>query len=47
MNEDIFDDDIDYGNMDDLPISDHIEWRFDLTEAAAERDDFQQDWLFV
>ena len=41
------DTDIDYENMDDLPLSDHFEWQFIQTESActAIKQDVQDEWL--
>ncbi len=39
MNLEDFDDDINYENMDDLPLSDHVEWR----EIPLEEDMMSMD----
>ncbi len=41
------DTEIDYENMDDLPISDHFEWQFIQTESALTviKEDMQDEWL--
>ena len=39
-------DDIDYENLDDLPLLDHIEWNHFITEdvAAADLNQFELLW---
>ena len=41
--------DIDYGNMDDLPLSEHFEWSFLKAEEKVSEDfDYDQlDWMGV
>jgi hypothetical protein len=49
MNEQYIDD-IDYEHMDDLPLSDHIEWSHYITEETASEDPEelnQIDWLEI
>ncbi|MEQ1638400.1 MAG: hypothetical protein ABL903_17110 [Methylococcales bacterium] len=38
-------DDIDYGNMDDLPLSDHVEWHYSMAEEVAEESCYDIEWL--
>lgn len=38
-------DDIDYENLDDLPLLDHIEWNHYVAENVAAQDPSQFDWL--
>jgi len=39
-------DEIDYENMDDLPLSDHVDWQ-QLKSEETEKDDFYElNWMF-
>jgi len=40
-------DDIDYENMDDLPLFDHIEWMCRITEKAVMAQQNLFDWEVV
>jgi hypothetical protein len=40
-------DDIDYENLDDLPLLDHIEWNHCITEEAASDDINQFELLWA
>ncbi len=40
-------DDIDYENMDDLPLFDHIEWMSYLTNKASFEQQNVQDWEII
>jgi hypothetical protein len=40
-------DDIDYENMDDLPLFDHIEWMCQITEKAVSSQQSVADWEMI
>lgn len=37
--------DIDYEDMDDLPLSDHIEWKHNTADNDATQDTTQMYWF--
>jgi len=37
-------DDIDYENLDDLPLFDHVEWSADLSAAFSQDEQSFSDW---
>ena len=40
-------DDIDYENMDDLPLFNHIEWLQYLSDDSDKEDLYELPWQFV
>ena len=40
-----YNDDLDYENMDDLPLSDHIEWNYFMGEKIAAGGAEQSNWM--